>query len=403
MTVTKNQLGQRLKTARESAKMTQEQVAKELNLSRSAVSQIESGERDVSSIELSRIAYLYGRDMAEFLAEEFGEKDALTALFRAEPEIASREDIAKALRDCVALAREQSNLEELLEIDRVWTVAQYAFMVPTRKGDAIRQGERIAEEERRRLGLGTAPIENLPELLENEGIRTQQIRLPDDVSGFTMNDRKVGPFVVINEDHVGTRKRYSLAHEYAHVLMDRQLLGVVSRHSQRDDLIEMRANSFAANFLMPEKGLRQFLAGLGKERVIRTQTEIFDGESSSPVEMRPGPNRNIQLYDVIQLAHHFGVSRTAVLYRLLNLSIISQNEHVKLLEEDRSHGRALANLMRVQHEPSDMEEMDSRHRFLGLALEALRREEISKGKFKKLAAMVGYNARDIDSLIAAEN
>ena len=39
------------------------------------------------------------------------------------------------------------------------------------------------------------------------------------------------------------------------------------------------------------------------------------------------------------------------------------------------------------------------HRFLGLALEAYRREEISRGKLKELALMVQLTADDLDRLI----
>jgi len=39
------------------------------------------------------------------------------------------------------------------------------------------------------------------------------------------------------------------------------------------------------------------------------------------------------------------------------------------------------------------------HRFLGLALEAYRREEISRGKLKELATMVDLTADDLDRLV----
>ena len=39
------------------------------------------------------------------------------------------------------------------------------------------------------------------------------------------------------------------------------------------------------------------------------------------------------------------------------------------------------------------------HRFLGLALEAYRREEISRGKLKELAFMVKLTAKEFERLI----
>jgi hypothetical protein len=40
-----------------------------------------------------------------------------------------------------------------------------------------------------------------------------------------------------------------------------------------------------------------------------------------------------------------------------------------------------------------------KHRFLGLALEAFRRDEISRGKLRELAAMVGLSRSDLDRLV----
>lgn len=257
----------------------------------------------------------------------------------------------------------------------------------------------MAEEERQRLGLGSSPIENLPELLESEGIRIRQIALADDISGFTMNDPRVGPFVVINATHGGSRKRYSLAHEYSHVLMDRHTLGVVSRQSKQTELLEIRANSFAANFLMPERGVRQFLAGLGKERFYRTHAQVFDGEDHVGVEVRQSPNRSIQLYDLIQVASHFGVSRLAILYRLLNLGIVTSKELIALTQENEKAGKQFARLMGLDDEPRDVAPNNANHRFLGLALEALRREEISEGKFKSLAHQIGVSADEVKTLM----
>jgi hypothetical protein len=40
-----------------------------------------------------------------------------------------------------------------------------------------------------------------------------------------------------------------------------------------------------------------------------------------------------------------------------------------------------------------------KHRFLGLALEAYRRDEISRGKLRELVAMVGLSVDDLDQLL----
>jgi Zn-dependent peptidase ImmA (M78 family)/DNA-binding XRE family transcriptional regulator len=391
--------------------MTQDDAAKHLGVSRPTFVQIEAGNRSVSSLELDKLAYLFGRDIREFVADAFHEEDSLTALFRAQPAVAGDPEVINKLRECMALGRELTNLERLVGIDRdLSAVASYPFPTPKARWEAVQQGQRLAEEERRRLGLGHAPLPDMSELLESQGVRTGLVDLPNDVSGLTLSDRKVGLFVVANGVHHYLRRRFSFAHEYAHVVADRDRSGLISQTSARDDLIEVRANAFAANFLMPEDGVRQFVAGLGKGKPSRLFAEVFDEAGYLNVEGRSEPGtQTIQLYDVVQLAHHFGVSRPSALFRLRNLRLLTEAEfeHLKALD-DQGKGKQLAKLLGLT-EP-DHEEMRSefKHRFLGLALEAYRRDEISRGKLRELVAMVGLTADDLDQLlddagIAADN
>jgi Zn-dependent peptidase ImmA (M78 family) len=219
---------------------------------------------------------------------------------------------------------------------------------------------------------------------------------------LTLRDRKVGLFVVANGVHHHLRRRFSFAHEYAHVVADRDRSGLISQASARDDLIEVRANAFAANFLMPEDGLRQFVAGLGKGKPSRLFAEVFDEAGALEVEGRSEPGtQTIQLYDVVQLARHFGVSRVSALFRLRNLRLISESEfdHLKALDE-AGKGKQLAKRLGLT-EP-DHQEMRSefKHRFLGLALEAYRRDELSRSKLRELVAMVDLTPDDLDRVLA---
>ncbi len=403
MTVTQQELGRRIRAAREANRMTQDEVASRLGVSRSAVVQMEAGNRSVSSLELDRLAYLFGRDIREFVAESFEEQDTLGALFRAQPDVADQPEVVEKLRECMALGRELTNLERLVGIDRdIAAVATYPLPMPRSRWEAIQQGERLADEERRRLGLGVAPLPDLAELLETQGVRTAVVDLPEDVSGLTLSDRSVGLFVVANRVHHHLRRRFSFSHEYAHVVADRDRFGLVSRASERDDLVEIRANAFAASFLMPEEGVRQFIATLGKGKPSRSHAELFDEGGALSVEGRTEPgSQAVQLYDVVQMAHHFGVSRISALYRLRNLRLVTAQEFDRLKALDESgKGRQIADLLGLPEPDHEAVRNEFRHRFLGLALEAYRRDEISRGKLEELAAMVGLAQADLDRLIA---
>lgn len=63
-------LGTRLKEAREYLELSQDEVAKALDLPRPAISLIETGQRKVDAIELKKLAKIYQRPIAYFTGEE---------------------------------------------------------------------------------------------------------------------------------------------------------------------------------------------------------------------------------------------------------------------------------------------------------------------------------------------
>ena len=272
---------------------------------------------------------------------------------------------------------------------------------PQKKWDAIQQGERVADEERRRLGMGMAPAPDMVELLETQGVRTAVVDLPPDVSGLTLSEGQVGLFIVANSVHHIWRRRFSFAHEYAHVLVDRERSGLISRSSQKNDFTEIRANSFAAAFLMPREGVRQFVTGLGKGRASRAYADVFDDSEAVAVEGRSEPHsQDVQLYDVVQIAHHFGVSRLSALYRLQNLRLITEEELARMkASDDTGQGQAMAALLGLPDPDHQAVRNEFRHRFVGLGLEAFRRGQITRAKLLELGAMVALAAGDIDKLI----
>ena len=402
MPVSQKELGRRLQIARKASRLTQANVARSLGVSRSTVAQIELGNRAVTGLELERLAFLFGRDLREFLAPEFSEEDGLVALFRIHPEVSEQEDVLNVLRGCLALGRELANLESLLGIDRDFgTAATYPIPMPSRKWDAIQQGQRIAEEERRRLGLGNAALPSLAEILETQGIRTAQIPLPSDVSGLTLVDPGFGSFVVVNRDHPSLRRRFSYAHEYCHVLLDRARRGAISSQDNRDDFLEVRANSFAANFLLPTEGVLNFLNSLGKGHPSRSEAEVFDEDDTVKVRDRASPaSQDIQTYDLVQLAHYFKASRLSTIYRLRNLKLIGEKEMQKFLESEESGaGQRIEKILDLPDPETGADRNQFRRRFLGLGLEALRRGEISHSKLIELGAMVEVTSEDLERFL----
>jgi len=100
-------VGQRLRTARETLGLTQEDVASALGIPRTSVIGMEAGKRNVTALELRRLARLYRRDVAWLIGETPEETTDSTAeaqaLFRATAEL-SVEDKEQVLRFAQFLA-----------------------------------------------------------------------------------------------------------------------------------------------------------------------------------------------------------------------------------------------------------------------------------------------------------
>lgn len=99
-------------------------------------------------------------------------------------------------------------------------------------------------------------IENLTQLLEDKGIMVIHCDFfTDKIDGRSMVTSKGNFIIFINKNKPGDRQRYTLAHEFAHIV-----LHIHSQHSLDRD-IEHDANLFACEFLMPSQEIAPQIAG----------------------------------------------------------------------------------------------------------------------------------------------
>lgn len=76
-------LGLRLREAREYRGLSQDDVAQNIGVSRSAISLMESGTRNVSAIELSRLAKLYKVTMESLAGHDSSDGESVSMMARA--------------------------------------------------------------------------------------------------------------------------------------------------------------------------------------------------------------------------------------------------------------------------------------------------------------------------------
>jgi Zn-dependent peptidase ImmA (M78 family) len=326
------------------------------------------------------------------------------ALFRATEAI--KEEVAEeTLRPQIALLRQYTALEKMLGVNpSVNAPIRYEAMEIKSNWDAIQAGEKIAEDERRRLQLGIDPVSDVAGLLELQGVRVLGVDLPDAISGAFLGDDQMGLAVLFNRNHPEARHAFTLAHEYCHVLVDRDKLSVVSATQNRADSIEVRANAFAAALLLPGEGVKAFFERLGKAGPTRSALAVADVAEgvSDPAERRRSAEAvKIQIYDIAHLQFHYGVSWETAVYRLHNLRYIGKEDRDELLSK-KTQASFLENLMKYERgkKGGGRKEMrDFSSRFFGLAMDAYGQELISRAKLDELMEMIHVTPAELKSIL----
>jgi Zn-dependent peptidase ImmA (M78 family) len=241
----------------------------------------------------------------------------------------------------------------------------------------------------------------MSDLINSQNIWASGAELPDQMSGLFLRHSSVGHCILVNYHHERSRKRFSYAHEYAHALLDRDKTATVSLEQNRSDMAEVRANAFAAAFLMPRTGVWAFLnarfkAGPGViEQTVYDPTAESDGAEVRAQRRASPRSQDLTYEDVAALAHHFGVSYLAMLFRLKSLSIVNATEFTQLRNKEH-FGKSYLDLLETfvddQGQQQRKPDREIVSQVLHLALEAYRREEVSKGKLRDLSSLLAIPA-----------
>ena len=285
--------GERLRIARESAKITQASAAKAIGVARTTIIAIEQGERRARMNELRQLAKLYGTSVNALLRQEAVHVD-LAPRFR--KVVGSDDQAAEAAALLAELAKAEAELENLLGVRRV---RNYPPERPLLPGDVRAQAEQDAMELRQRLGLGMGPVSDIVTLLEMElGVRGYVRRFDGRISGVFAYDDALGPCMLLNANHPRERRTQSAGHETGHFLSTRREPEVLHHNEAESSREERYANAFARALLTPARAVMQRFQEVtaGSERLTRRH--------------------------VIVLAHFFCVSREAIVRRLEELGSV---------------------------------------------------------------------------------
>ena len=359
-------IGQRVRSVRERLRMTQETVAERLGIPRSAVSDLETGKREISATELFGLADLFSEPVDELLGIGEPSPDAELVMLRAQ-EVTSESRLAlkRFLQGC----REYLELEQLTGERREADLRSPRTILTT-----FEQARRLADDERRRLELGATPAHLLiPVLEERVGVKVLFMTLDESLSGASIRSRTFGPAMLVNRSHVPGRRVFTAAHEYFHLLTEGRVAGSKGPEALhvcsppdggRKDRADQLADQFAARLLLPPDQFVEFLRGLENEQ------------------------HQVNPFDLNRVGKYFGVSTQAVFVQMAVLGLVSWERYKKIYNDKAFQDRLMAE--------RSGESGSEPQRFRNLAVKAHLMGQISRAR---LAELLEVNIAEVGTIV----
>ncbi|MGQ0642515.1 MAG: ImmA/IrrE family metallo-endopeptidase [Gemmatimonadaceae bacterium] len=361
-------LGQSIRASRDRLELSQDHVAKHLKIPRSAVSDIEAGKREVSAAELVALSRLFGESLEQLVGVAGQPADAELLLLRAAAVPARAQS---QLNRWIHLCETYQQLEECVGEQRDADVRPVRRIL-----SSYEQAHELADEERRRLGLGLTPAHQFLEALEERaGVKVLFLELYDQVSGASVQSKRFGPAILVNRRHSQGRRAFTLAHEYFHLLTRGRVARSRAPHAlhlceerapdEPKDRAEQLADRFAGRLLLPPQ---HFV-----ERLLDARRA--DG--------------TINHVDLIGIARYFGVSVQAVFVQLAVLKVVPWTIAKEAYSDPKLQDRIL--------ETSPSGPGPEPQRFRRLAIKAYAADCISRAR---LAELLDVNIADVDDQLA---
>jgi Zn-dependent peptidase ImmA (M78 family)/DNA-binding XRE family transcriptional regulator len=274
--------GNRLREMRVVRKMTLEQLAHSLGMTKQAVSKYEHGQSIPAPDTINKMLSILDMPYKYLCKEDVSYNTESSVLFFRTMSSTTRGNIDYA----DIISRWGYEILSALEAPRA-----NRFSLPD-TNDNLTVSDK-ALELRKHWGIGLLPIRNMTELLENNGIFVFVVDTADlktDAYSRIINEI---PIIVLNKSKgTAVRWRFSLAHELGHLFLHRGLSE--TEFALRNKECEDEANLFAEYFLMPTDGFRN--------SVLATKLEHF-----------------------IPLKKEWGVSIAAMLYHCKRIGLINLN------------------------------------------------------------------------------
>lgn len=230
-------------------------------------------------------------------------------------------------------------LEDIIGIQSKFNTKKYTRY----KIESPTDVEEAAKFIRKAWKLGNDPLYNVVELLEDNNIKVVEITDSDSFMGMSTIVKNKIPVVVLNncDDIPNDRRRFTALHELGHIVMDLEHL------SEKEQ--ETYCHHFAGAMLISKEKLIEELGSYQRKRIF--------------------------LAELGQLKKQYGISISALLFRMVNCEIMAKNSAFAMMTEMRR-----LNIFQTEPAEYNYQGEEKSNRFLQLILRGVAMELISTSK-----------------------
>jgi Zn-dependent peptidase ImmA (M78 family)/DNA-binding XRE family transcriptional regulator len=324
-------IGERIKSARTRANLSQRDLGEAAEVSAMAISKYEHDQDVPGSAILIRLAKALGVKVEYFFRQ--------TTVTLSTPVDRRRKSMSSLQEDHI-LGQVQDMLERYFDIENLLDMQASVRLPAQQHIDKLDDIEDIALKIRDLWHIGLAPIEELTEMCEDQGIKIGLVEGDGSFDALTLMANEHIPVIVLRRDVPGDRQRFSLAHELGHLVLE----------ASENVNAEKAANRFAGALLAPQAAVQ---LELGSQR------------------------HTISTYELHQLKHKYGLSMQAWIYRAKDAGILAKQDATRLFKLFRQKNWHC-------EEPGDALPPEKPQRFERLVIHALCEGIISQARASEL-------------------
>jgi Zn-dependent peptidase ImmA (M78 family) len=216
---------------------------------------------------------------------------------------------------------------------------------------------------RKQFGEDTySPIDIFSMLHSNVDLTLVFYPMSNHISGMCIRDGN-NKIIGINSTSTYGRQRFTLAHELCHLFFHDNFKSIVCSKDleSNKDPQEIEADLFASFFLAPYESLKDFIKNkLGKEK------------------------QAIEINDVVRIEQHYGLSRQAALWRLINDGYLSPKKADTMKKGIILSALKLGYDDRMYLPTPEDKQYFTFGKYIKLAEELKERDLISNGKYEEI-------------------